>query len=167
QADYAVANCFLDQFSHYRNALVEAGARQGQSLSINWPFHDALAKVYHRVKDILAISCYIWNIDRTIELIRALKLIRPDLIIILGGYEVSFDSLSYIEKGLCNYVVSGEGEIIFSNLISAICNDTEVSKIKGLSYISKSGKCLKNPTQEAIEKLDSIPSPFQNNPDIF
>ncbi|MCJ8344364.1 cobalamin-dependent protein, partial [bacterium] len=136
-------------------------------LSVNWPFQDALAKVYHKVKDILAISCYIWNIDRTIELLRSLKLIRPDLTIILGGYEVSFDSLTYLEQGLCDYVVSGEGEVIFSNLIRAVCSDEDVSKIKGISYKSESGRCIKNLGESAIADLDSIPSPFQNNPEIL
>jgi len=38
QADYAVANGFLDQFADYRNRLAADGQRQGLTLSINWPF---------------------------------------------------------------------------------------------------------------------------------
>jgi acyl transferase domain-containing protein/NAD(P)-dependent dehydrogenase (short-subunit alcohol dehydrogenase family)/SAM-dependent methyltransferase len=38
QADYATANAFMDQFAHYRNELVTKNQRQGQTLSINWPF---------------------------------------------------------------------------------------------------------------------------------
>ncbi|UII31930.1 SDR family NAD(P)-dependent oxidoreductase [Fulvivirga ulvae] len=37
QSDYAVANGFMDHFATYRNQLVEAGQRNGQTLSINWP----------------------------------------------------------------------------------------------------------------------------------
>jgi len=37
QADYAAANGFMDQFAAHRNQQVAAGARQGQTLSINWP----------------------------------------------------------------------------------------------------------------------------------
>ncbi len=37
QADYTVANGFLDQFSAHRNKLVKQGHRYGQSLTINWP----------------------------------------------------------------------------------------------------------------------------------
>ncbi|UII31929.1 SDR family NAD(P)-dependent oxidoreductase [Fulvivirga ulvae] len=37
QADYAAANGFMDQFAVYRNQLVNAGQRQGHTLSINWP----------------------------------------------------------------------------------------------------------------------------------
>jgi polyketide synthase PksN len=37
QADYAMANAFMDAYSSYRNTLVAAKQRHGQTLSINWP----------------------------------------------------------------------------------------------------------------------------------
>ena len=37
QADYAAANAFMDAYISYRNHLVRDGARQGKSLTINWP----------------------------------------------------------------------------------------------------------------------------------
>jgi amino acid adenylation domain-containing protein len=37
QADYAAANAFMDIYAKYRNMLVAAKQRQGQTLSINWP----------------------------------------------------------------------------------------------------------------------------------
>lgn len=38
QADYAIANGFMDQFAWFRNQLVEQGQRRGKTLAINWPF---------------------------------------------------------------------------------------------------------------------------------
>ncbi|MGS0763567.1 amino acid adenylation domain-containing protein [Syntrophomonas curvata] len=37
QADYAAANAFMDNYAGFRNTLVAAGQRCGQTLSINWP----------------------------------------------------------------------------------------------------------------------------------
>ncbi len=37
QSDYAAANAFMDAYAGYRNALVAAKQRWGQTLSINWP----------------------------------------------------------------------------------------------------------------------------------
>ncbi|SKB15922.1 hypothetical protein PL11201_80232 [Planktothrix sp. PCC 11201] len=37
QVDYACANAFMDAYAHYRNDLVAAKERFGQTLSINWP----------------------------------------------------------------------------------------------------------------------------------
>ncbi len=36
QADYAVANAFMDEFARYRNELVHEGVRRGHTLSVNW-----------------------------------------------------------------------------------------------------------------------------------
>ena len=38
QCDYAAANGFMDGFISHREALVDAGDREGFSLAINWPF---------------------------------------------------------------------------------------------------------------------------------
>jgi acyl transferase domain-containing protein/thioesterase domain-containing protein len=37
QADYSIANSFMDNYARYRNILVAAKQRQGKTLSINWP----------------------------------------------------------------------------------------------------------------------------------
>ncbi|PEU18951.1 polyketide synthase, partial [Bacillus wiedmannii] len=37
QADYSTANAFMDAYAKYRNTLVAAKKRQGQTLSFNWP----------------------------------------------------------------------------------------------------------------------------------
>jgi len=37
QADYSIANAFMDAYAQYRNVLVDASERQGRTLSINWP----------------------------------------------------------------------------------------------------------------------------------
>lgn len=37
QADYALANAFMDSYAGYRNSLVALQQRQGRTLSVNWP----------------------------------------------------------------------------------------------------------------------------------
>ncbi|MCY7570453.1 beta-ketoacyl reductase, partial [Bacillus safensis] len=37
QADYSMANAFMDSYAAYRNALVTSMYRHGKTLSINWP----------------------------------------------------------------------------------------------------------------------------------
>lgn len=37
QADYALANSFMDEYAHYRNSLVKQGKRKGSTVSVNWP----------------------------------------------------------------------------------------------------------------------------------
>jgi polyketide synthase PksN len=37
QADYAVANAFMDEYAHYRNSMVSKKERKGHTVAINWP----------------------------------------------------------------------------------------------------------------------------------
>ncbi|MFD9561266.1 SDR family NAD(P)-dependent oxidoreductase [Streptomyces sp. NPDC059994] len=41
QADYAVANAFLDRFARHRDSLVRAGERAGRSVAIGWPLWES------------------------------------------------------------------------------------------------------------------------------
>src|SRR5688572_5145768 len=41
--------------------------------------------------DVVAFSCYIWNITPTLEVCRRLKAIQPKIKILLGGPEVSYE----------------------------------------------------------------------------
>ncbi|HEX6431736.1 MAG TPA: SDR family NAD(P)-dependent oxidoreductase [Niastella sp.] len=37
QADYAMANAFMDQYARYRHSMVQTNKRSGKTVSINWP----------------------------------------------------------------------------------------------------------------------------------
>jgi len=40
---------------------------------------------------IIGLGVYIWNVDETREVVSAIKRVRPDITIILGGPEVSYE----------------------------------------------------------------------------
>lgn len=69
---------------------------------------------------IIGFGVYIWNVVETEALIRALKLVAPDVIIILGGPEVSFEVDEQTITKLADYVVTGWGEITLPKLLDAL-----------------------------------------------
>ncbi|HEV3038147.1 MAG TPA: SDR family NAD(P)-dependent oxidoreductase, partial [Candidatus Angelobacter sp.] len=61
QADYATANCFMDQFAAYRNQQADAKQRHGSTRSINWPLWQAggmgvAAETQHRLQEITGMA---------------------------------------------------------------------------------------------------------------
>ena len=73
--------------------------------------------------DIVAFSCYIWNINLVLELCSDLKKAMPSVKIILGGPEVSYDALSVMRTHpFVDYIIIGEGEITFPLLFNHIIN---------------------------------------------
>ena len=82
----------------------------------------------------VGLSCYIWNITKTLELCRIIKS-RLDVPIILGGPEVSYRAKNILENySFVDYVLSGEGEESFPLLLDTIYDKGDFSKVNGLSY---------------------------------
>ncbi len=66
---------------------------------------------------LVGFSCYIWNIEQTLSLAKAVKLIKPSVKIVLGGPEVSYNASDVLNKNeFVDYVISGEGEESFAQL---------------------------------------------------
>ncbi|MDO5675654.1 MAG: DUF4080 domain-containing protein [bacterium] len=64
---------------------------------------------------ILGLGVYIWNALQTQGLVNLLKQIAPDLLIVLGGPEVSHLPLR-VDFSQADYLIQGEGELSFARL---------------------------------------------------
>lgn len=71
---------------------------------------------------VLGLGVYIWNITETTELVGLLKVLAPELIIVLGGPEVSYEVEQQRITTLANYVITGVGEVSFYQLCQQLLN---------------------------------------------
>lgn len=69
---------------------------------------------------IIGLGVYIWNVIQTTELVRQLKLARPELKIILGGPEVSHEVDQQEIVRLADHVITGWGDVSFPKLCTAL-----------------------------------------------
>jgi radical SAM superfamily enzyme YgiQ (UPF0313 family) len=65
---------------------------------------------------IIGFGIYIWNVVPTIEVIAAVKRVRPDLKIILGGPEVSYETENQPIVQLADHVITGEADLKFAEV---------------------------------------------------
>jgi radical SAM superfamily enzyme YgiQ (UPF0313 family) len=65
---------------------------------------------------ILGLGVYIWNAAATAELVAILKRARPELIIVLGGPEVSYECDRQEIIQLADYTITGEADQKFGEL---------------------------------------------------
>lgn len=65
---------------------------------------------------IIGLGVYIWNTDQTLPLVATLKRLRPDLAIVLGGPEVSYETDQQDICRLADYVITGEADLAFADL---------------------------------------------------
>jgi radical SAM superfamily enzyme YgiQ (UPF0313 family) len=70
--------------------------------------------------EVIGLGIYIWNVVETTQLVRLLKALRPDIKIVLGGPEVSFEVEQQEICRLADHVVTGWGDVSFPKLCRAL-----------------------------------------------
>jgi hypothetical protein len=63
---------------------------------------------------IVGFGVYIWNTAPTEQVIAILKHLRPDLIVILGGPEVSYETDRQTITALADHIITGEADLAFA-----------------------------------------------------
>lgn len=88
------------------------------------------------------------------ELTLALKCLKNELIIIVGGVFPTYHWKQILtEHAQIDYIVMGEGEKIITNLILALDTNQEICEVKGIAY-RKDGKVIKTPSESLITNLE-------------
>ena len=108
--------------------------------------------------DIIGLGVYIWNVKQSRQLVCELKRLAPKSIIVLGGPEVSYEPEFFLQNWPVDYIISGEGEFVLGELITALKTGESTSSISGLSF---AGHISTKTAQADIEKLISLQSPYQ------
>ena len=95
-----------------RTALVE--------FDINQKAIDVAEVILAQSPRILGLGVYIWNVALTTELVGILKRARPELTIILGGPEVSFECDQQEIVRLADHTITGEADLKFAEVCRSL-----------------------------------------------
>lgn len=131
--------------------------------TINNQLDYILKDIYLGEYDIVFFSTYIWNIYDIVKLCDNLKKVKPNLVIGLGGPEVSYDSEEAMGKyNFVDYILRDEGEMLMRDLVKYFKGEMKIEDIDGLTYKDMDGKIIKNKDRQPLKNLDLIPSPYDN-----
>ncbi|MBP9904853.1 MAG: radical SAM protein [Rhodoferax sp.] len=120
--------CLLANLDRHGGAGLRAQAVL-REYTVARPTHELLADLLHLLGDepqgpgqtsqVLGLGVYIWNVVATTELLRLVKLARPQLRVVLGGPEVSHETDGQAIVALADHVITGWGEVSFA----CLCRD--------------------------------------------
>jgi len=129
--------------------------------TINEHLDSVLSVISPERADVVAFSCYIWNIENVLKISENIKKVSPHVKIVLGGPEVSFEVERFMQHNLSiDYIIMGEGEASFKALIGHLkCGDDNLENVKGIAY-RKNNEIIVNEMCEQICELDCLPSPY-------
>ncbi|HYC45420.1 MAG TPA: DUF4080 domain-containing protein [Burkholderiales bacterium] len=68
---------------------------------------------------VIGLGVYIWNVEETTRLVAMLKAVAPEVIVVIGGPEVSYETAAQRICGLADHVITGWGDLAFA----ALCRD--------------------------------------------
>ncbi len=135
--------------------------------TINEPTDAILRRIVAEEADLVAFSCYIWNIEQVLRLAADLRLVQPDVCIVVGGPEVSSGAYELLAAHpALDAVVRGEGEGPMRALAQALAGAAGrdafprlMAGVDGIVY-RDGEEIVATPAAPATVELDRFPSPF-------
>lgn len=135
-----------------------------KEFSINDRVENILEGIIEEKPDVVAFSCYIWNMEFVNRLAELIKLVDPKIEILYGGPEVSYEGKEFLENHEGEYVIVGEGEKTFREFVLYKLGEGKIEDIKGLNY-KRDGKVFENPKRPEMD-MNELVFPYTYEEDI-
>jgi len=91
---------------------------------------DIAEGILSRDPKVVGLGVYIWNVAETTEVVAAIKRVRPEIVVVLGGPEVSYEVEQQRIIELADYVITGEADLKFAEVCRALlAGEKPASKI--------------------------------------
>ncbi len=162
-AKYIHTNLAVRYLKNY--AVLQGFSPQIAEYTINEHFDDILGNIYLKKPEVLCFSCYLWNVEIVRNLSRELKKLLPGLQIWCGGPEVSMHPLSFLEENpAVDLIMCGEGEQIFSDLLSALENQHPLATVKGIVF-RQEGHIVQTPSAPPFD-MSRLPFAYDDLPEL-
>lgn len=126
--------------------------------TINTPILAVLEQLMAIKADVYGFSVHIWNKPFVYRLVKMVKKLRPEVTVVLGGPEVSFAAERiFAEIPVIDYIVQGEGELVFCELLQMLEQGGAVPK--HIAYM-EAGKVNLNGGTTVVEDMSLLPFPY-------
>jgi radical SAM superfamily enzyme YgiQ (UPF0313 family) len=111
---------------------------------------------------IIGFGVYIWNVAPTTEVVATVKRLRPDIKIILGGPEVSYETEGQPIVQLADHVITGEADLKFAEVCRVLLNPLTLTLSRGgmekCETIAATSEHILNPSAAGlVEGGNTIP----------
>ena len=117
-------------------------------------------EILKRNPDVVSISALTPTIGVALDSADKIKQVKPDTIVVLGGYHPTFEFESVLEEQSVDVVVRGEGEYALLELVKTIEDGGDLRDVQGLAFHDDSdGSLVLTPDRPVIADLDELPFP--------
>lgn len=126
---------------------------------------DAVEAILAGDPKIVGVGVFIWNAQQSYQLVADLKRVRPDLMVVLGGPEVSHETEEQEIVRFADYVITGEADIAFGELCDRLLSGrrplTKIIAAELPEFAPKKGS-----SPDASGRILELPYDLYNEQDI-
>ncbi len=162
-AKYIHSNLAIHSLRAYAvQAEEEMQAIQIREYTINQPFADILKDIYKSQPGFLGLSCYIWNRSLVDSLLVEIRKILPETWIWVGGPEVTYDAVRYLEDHpAVDGVIRGEGEASLLGLLRHFQAGNPVDELLSVPGLTlRHGEDICDTGSRELLDMDELPFPY-------
>jgi radical SAM superfamily enzyme YgiQ (UPF0313 family) len=109
--------------------------------------------------DLIGLSSLTIEKDAIHQLSGLIKQRAPHVITVIGGPYATSSKSTVMRDPSVDYLVVGEGELTFTELLDTIRSGGELSNVKGILYRDAEGQVRQTEARPTIQELDSLPLP--------
>lgn len=110
-----------------RYLLANLGPLKEKAQLIEWTIKESPLTIVEKILQfqplIVGFGVYIWNTTETLEVLMLLKKVAPKIKIVLGGPEISYETVKQEHVKWCDYVIQGEADFAFRDFCHNLLNE--------------------------------------------
>lgn len=167
-ADPAVAkDVVFDVYDYDIRDFRDSRAQSSQQWSFVTKFDEAVRDLVATEPQFLAFSCYLWNTELSVHLAQLVKLVLPNVVVVLGGPDAGPRASELLASSpAVDLVVEGDGEIPFLELLRVRLDEGEdrLSSVPGLRFRGPDG-FVANPPPASEPDLSVLRDVWDDPPD--
>lgn len=132
---------------------------------VTWDFNTFCKKVKDYSPDLVGIQCMTTHLESVHRICRFVRESLKDAKIVLGGAHFNSNPEDIFNYFDIDFVVRGEGEQTFLELVQSLREPSHYKNIKGLVFRDYDGSIVRNEYRDLNHNLDDLPFPDYN--DLF
>lgn len=109
-----------------RYLLANLGPLQSRAHLLEWTIKENPRVIVEKIlaynPKIVGFGVYIWNTTEILEVISTLKKIAPEIVVVLGGPEISYETETQTHIKYCDYIIKGEADFAFRKFCEDFLN---------------------------------------------
>ncbi len=112
--------------------------------------------------DVVGVTVMTFTLIDALKIAKIVKLVNLQTIVVFGGPHVNIYGKETLDLGNVDFIVLGEGEKIFYDLIDNLGDENKLKQITGLIFYDKNHNLIHSGLPGLIPNLNELPLPARN-----